>query len=289
MEFLNKTVSLTMIVFVVSCMLAVGLSLTVSQVVAPLRNFRLVTLALLANFVLMPLAAIAIARLLQLDEPLGAGLLLLGTAAGAPFLPLLAGIAKGHLAFSVGLTVLLMVVSVGYMPLVLPLLLSGVSVDPSKIATSLLLLMLLPLGAGLAVKSGLERVAARLEPVLSKVSTFALVLLMVLILVANIQNILSLFGSRGVLASILFLMVGSTTGWFLGGSEVETRSVMSLGTAQRNIAAALVVAKQNFSDPQVVVMVVVIAIVGLVLLFPFARWLAKRGGEQWTGHEGIHR
>jgi hypothetical protein len=30
----------------------------------------------------------------------------------------------------------------------------------------------------------------------------------------------------------------------------------------------------------VVVMVVVIATVGLVLLFPFARWLAKRSEEQ---------
>jgi len=284
MELLNKAISPTMIVFVVSCMLAVGLSLTASQIVAPLRNVRLVAFALLANFVLMPLVAIAIATGLQLDEPLSAGLLLLGTAAGAPFLPLLAGIAKGHLAFSVGLTVLLMVFSVGYMPLVLPLLLSGVSVDPLKIATSLFLLMLLPLGVGLAVKSSLGRVAVRLEPLFRKVSTFALVLLMLLIFVANIRNILSLFGSRGVLASILFLVAGSITGWFLGGSAVETRSVMSLGTAQRNIAAALVVAKQNFSDPQVVVMVVVIAIVGLILLFPFARWLAKRSKEQGASH-----
>lgn len=284
MELLNKAISPTMIVFVVSCMLAVGLSLTASQIVAPLRNVRLVAFALLANFVLMPLVAIAIATGLQLDEPLSAGLLLLGTAAGAPFLPLLAGIAKGHLAFSVGLTVLLMVFSVGYMPLVLPLLLSGVSVDPLKIATSLFLLMLLPLGVGLVVKSSLGRVAVRLEPLFRKVSTFALVLLMVLIFVANIRNILSLFGSRGVLASILFLVAGSITGWFLGGSAVETRSVMSLGTAQRNIAAALVVAKQNFSDPQVVVMVVVIAIVGLILLFPFACWLAKRSKEQGTSH-----
>ncbi|RSL19202.1 hypothetical protein EDE15_4856 [Edaphobacter aggregans] len=32
-------------------------------------------------------------------------------------------------------------------------------------------------------------------------------------------------------------------------------------------------------------MVVVIAIVGLVLLFPFARWLAKRSGEQRTSQQ----
>ncbi len=72
MELLNKVASLTMIVFVVSCMLAVGQGFTVSQVIAPLRNARLVTFALLANFVLMPLAAMAIAELLQLDGSLGA-------------------------------------------------------------------------------------------------------------------------------------------------------------------------------------------------------------------------
>jgi BASS family bile acid:Na+ symporter len=51
---------------------------------------------------------------------------------------------------------------------------------------------------------------------------------------------------------------------------------MALGTAQRNIAAALVVGGQNFNDPKVIVMVVVVAIVGLLLLMPFARYLAKR-------------
>ena len=75
--------------------------------------------------------------MLQLDQPLGVGLLLLGTAAGAPFLPKLAQIAKGNLAFGVGLMVLLMVVTVGYLPLVLPVLLPGVSVNPAEIARSL--------------------------------------------------------------------------------------------------------------------------------------------------------
>ena len=50
---------------------------------------------------------------------------------------------------------------------------------------------------------------------------------------------------------------------------------MSLGTAQRNIAAALVVGGQNFSDPRVIVMVVVVAIVGLLMLMPLAKYLAK--------------
>ena len=49
MELLSKAVPVTLLIFVVSSMLAVGLSLSVSEILAPIRNDRLVSLALLAN------------------------------------------------------------------------------------------------------------------------------------------------------------------------------------------------------------------------------------------------
>jgi bile acid:Na+ symporter, BASS family len=280
MELLSKAVPVAILFFVVSSMLAVGLSLSVSQIVAPLRNWKLVALALLANFVLMPLAAMGIARMLRLDQPLGVALLLLGTAAGAPFLPKLASVARGSLPFAVGLMVLLMVLTVGYMPLVLPILLEGVSVDPTKIARSLVLLMLLPLVVGLAVRTRYAVAATKGASILNRVSTLSLGVMVVLQLVTNARNILDLFGTRGVLASVLFLIVGFGLGWVLGGRADETRSVLALGTAQRNIAAALVVAGQNFTDPKVVVMVVVVAVVGMFVLMPLARWAAGRRRPQ---------
>ena len=82
MELLQKATSIGVLIFVLSSMVATGLGLTVSQIVTPLRNGRLVVLSVVANFVLMPLAAFALVTLLRLDEPLGVGLLLLGTAAG---------------------------------------------------------------------------------------------------------------------------------------------------------------------------------------------------------------
>jgi BASS family bile acid:Na+ symporter len=191
----------------------------------------------------------------------------------------LAAVAKGSLAFAVGLMVMLMALTVGYMPLVLPLLLEGVSVDASKIARSLVLLMLLPLAAGLAVNARYQAVAARIARLLNRVSTLSLVLLIALLLTTNIQNIADMFGTRGVLASILFLLVSFGTGWLLGGPAPDTRGVLALGTAQRNIAAALVVGGQNFDDPKVVVMVAVVAIVGLLVLMPLARVAAKRGAQ----------
>jgi len=277
MEILQKFVPIVMLAFVVSSMLAMGLGLTVGQIIAPLRNVRLLVLSLLANFVLMPLAAIALAKLLQLDEPLGVGLLLLGAAAGAPFLPKLAQIAKGNLAFAVGLMVMLMVITVGYLPLVLPVLLPGVSVNPAEIARSLFLLMLVPLAGALAVKAKFPAAAERAKPLLDKISSISLILVILLLSVVNFNSVLSVFGTRGILAGLLFVAAGYGIGWLLGGPAIDTRPVLGLGTAQRNIAAALVVGSQSFSDPKVVVMVVVVAIVGLLILMPLSRMLAKRG------------
>jgi BASS family bile acid:Na+ symporter len=248
----------------------------VSEIVAPLRNWRLVMLALVANFVVMPFAALALARILGLEESMAIGLLLLGLAGGAPFLPTLAQIAKGNLAFSVGLMVLLMVITVGYLPLVLPLLLPGVSVNPAEIARSLVLLMLLPLGSALAVKANSPAIAARIKPFFDKTSALGLIALMSMQTLFNVRSVLAVFGTGGILAGVVFLGVGVAAGWVLGGSARDTQSVLGLGTAQRNIAAALVVANQSFEDPNVVVMVVVVAIVGFLTLMPLARALGQR-------------
>src|SRR5882762_9039966 len=275
-ELLSKAATVAMLTFVVSSMLAMGAGLTVSQISEPLRNARLVMLALLANFVLMPLGALALAKVLWLDEPFRVGLLLLGCAAGAPFLPKLSELAKGNLAFAVGAMVLLMVVTVGYLPVVLPLLLPGVTVDPWKIARSLVLLMLLPLAIGLALKARYGDFAARVKPMLDWISNVSLILLVLLITAANIDKVLQVFGTRGILAGLLFIALGLGIGWLLGGSDGDTRRVMALGTSQRNIAAALVVASQSFSDPKVVVMVVVVAIAAFIIPLPLSRILANR-------------
>ena len=277
MGALERAVPVATLVFVLSSMLAMGLGLKVAQITAPLRNLRLVAMSLLANFAVMPLGAILLARVLRLDEPLGVGLLLLGVAAGAPFLPKLAQIAKGDLAFAVALMVLLMVITVGYLPLVLPILLPGVSVNPAKIARSLVLLMLLPLAGALAVNAKLPAVAARAKPLFDRLSSLGLVLVVVLLVVVNFNDVLSVFGTGAILAGLLFIALGYAVGWALGGPGADTRPVLGLGTAQRNIAAGLVVGSQSFSNPRVVVMVVVVAMVSLLILLPLSRLLARNG------------
>ena len=275
MDLLSKAGTVALLSFVISSMLAMGAGLTVGQTIEPLRNSRLVALSLLANFVVMPLGAFALAKVLRLEEPLGIGLLLLGCAAGAPFLPKLAELAKGNLAFAVGAMVLLMAVTVAYLPIALPLLIPGVTVHPWRIARSLVLLMLLPLAAGLAMRARYADLAARAKPVLASISNGSLALQVLLITVVNIDKVPQVFGTGGILAAFLFIALGFATGWLLGGPGAGTRRVVGLGTAQRNIAAAFVVASQSFDDPKVLVMVIVVATIGLIILMPLARVLAK--------------
>ena len=152
----------------------------------------------------------------------------------------------------------------------------GVTIDPWRLVAPSSLLMLLPLAAGLALKARYGDLARRVKPVLDWISNVSLILLVFLITAANIDKVLQVFGTRGILAGLLFIALGFGTGWLLGGPDTDTKRVMALGTGQRNIAAALVVASQSFSDPKVVVMVIVVAIVGLIILMPLSRALANR-------------
>lgn len=64
----------------------------------------------------------------------------------------------------------------------------------------------------------------------------------------------------------------------LGGRSAEYRSVVGLGTGQRNTSAALVVAAQNF-DADVVTYLMVIAVIGLLVLMPAAGELGRRAAR----------
>ena len=277
-EILETLAHLSVLVFVIGSMASMGLSLKIAQIIAPLKNIKLVVLALIANFVLVPIVAVLITMVIPLDEPIRIGLILLATAAGAPFLPKLAEVAKGSTAFSVGLMVLLMVVTIVYLPIVLPLLLGGVEVNPWDIAQSLIVMMLIPLLIGLLINARYEEIAVKVQPTLGQASNIALLVLVVAGLVLNFKNMIGLVGSLGILVGIIFIVISLVIGYFMGGSDGSTRSVMGLGTAQRNISAALLVAGQNFTV-DVVTYVMVIGVIGLVVLMPAAGELGKRTGK----------
>jgi BASS family bile acid:Na+ symporter len=285
-EFLASLSDISVLVFVVCCMVTAGLGLSVGDIAAPLRRTRLVVFALLANFAIAPLIAYGLTELIPLDRAYAIGLLLLAGAAGAPFLPKLAALARGELAYSVGLMLLLMVGSVIAMPLTLPLLIPGLSAQPWPLLRPLLFTMLLPLAGGMIVKNRSERWSSRLRPIFELVSNISMLLAIILLIALNFRALLGTFGSGAVGVAIVFVALSMLVGYVLGGPAPGTRSVLAVGTGQRNIAAALLIATQNFTDPGVVIMLIVSTLAGLIPLLFAARYFARVSPGVTASHGG---
>lgn len=276
-EFIGAIAGLSGLLFVVTSMLGMGAALTMTMILQPLKNTKLVILALVANFILVPALAYVITLVLPISDDQKIGLIVLACAAGAPFLPKLAQNAKGNLGFSVGLMVLLMVLTVIYMPIVMPLLLQGVSVNRWDILKSLIVLMLIPLAIGLLIRSHSVEDGDHWKELMGKISSVGLLIMMVASLALNISSIIDFIGSWGLLALVLFIVGSLIIGMLLGGRDPGIRAVMGLGTANRNIAAAIVVVTQNFAGTDTLPFALVGAILSLLILMPVAK---RMGGKQ---------
>jgi BASS family bile acid:Na+ symporter len=278
-DFLSDLLSPVTMIFALSSMLSVGLGYTLREVLGPLRDVKAVALVLIANFVLVPLWALLLSRVLSLDEPYEVGLLIAASAAGAPFFIKLVQAADGDLGFAATMLVLLLPVTVIYMPIVLPLLIPDASdISALAIATPLFLSMLLPLIIGFAVRAWNADLAARIRPYLGPISNVALILLLVLTVITSWDAITGVFGERLILAALLFIIGSFVIGFTLGATD-DLKDEIGLGTAQRNIAAATVVATTSLDNPDTLVAVVVTSTVSMVILLPLAGQLRKYFGQ----------
>jgi BASS family bile acid:Na+ symporter len=111
---------------------------------------------------------------------------------------------------------------------------------------------------------------------MNKISSLALLVLIVVGLGLNVSNILDLIGSMGMVAILVFVAGCLLIGLLLGGRDPAIRNVMGLGTAQRNVAAAILVSAQNFAGTNTLSFVLVAALLLLMILLPMARRMGSR-------------
>ena len=266
-QVLQVITQVGIVVFIVGSMAAMGLGLTIPRIVEPLRDRRLMIGLLVANFVVVPAAAIAAGRLLPMEPSASTAVILIGCAAGAPFLPKLTQLARGNVALAVGGMVLLMVVTVLYAPIVVPLVVPGATVDAFQIARSLIVLMLIPLGIGLVVRARYPGLADDWVGPAGQASTAGLLIGISSAILVTWQDILGAIGTWIFVGTALVLVTGLLAGWLAGWSRPTDRPLLGLATAQRNIAAALVVASSIGGDTLLYTLVgaLVIPIVLIVL------------------------
>ncbi|MCP1662584.1 MULTISPECIES: bile acid:sodium symporter family protein [Methanocalculus] len=260
--------------FVVTSIAAMGLNLTVKEIIAPWKKKGLLSISLIANFVAVPLFALLILRIFPLDTGLATGLLIVAAAAGAPSLPKAISIMKGDVAYAVGLTMILILATIMYMPAVLPFMIGSVAIDKTNTILYLIVFMLIPLIITMALRARLPEMAKRIHPLISRTSDLSIILVLLIytfILFTSDFTVKAgaVLGLQGVLVAILFILGSFGIGHLMAGRESGSREVLSFGTGFRNISAALVVVTANFRDPQIMFMVLVIAIFGIIFMMLF--------------------
>lgn len=292
-ETLMAIGNLAIYFFVVTSIAAMGLNLTVREILDPWKKKWLLTISLVTNFVVIPLFALFVLYLIPLDIDLATGLIIVAAAAGAPSLPKAMDIIGGNVAYAVGLTIVLVLVTIFYMPLMLPYLIPGVFVDQSGTALYLILFMLIPLVITMALRAGVPSLAQRLYPVMDRISDLSIIAVLLIYAIGLFTSDFSmragaLLGLEGMLVAVLFILGSFGIGYVLGGPELRNREVLAFGTGFRNVSAALVVVAANFEDPQILFMVLVIAVFGIIFMMILGGWLYRKNKRMnQKGYSGV--
>jgi len=273
--FFRSVIPYTVPVFVIFTMLNVGLTQKLSVIIGHLKNLPFVLKMLAANFIVAPLLMIIALKLVSFDPALKAGLLIFSLCAGAPFLIKLTQAAEQNVALGAAIMMLLMVATVIYLPVVLPLFLSGATVDAWAIARSLLLQMILPIVVGMIMVQFLPIFAKRAQPSVGWVGNIALYVVIAATLIGYFPNMVGIVGTGAILVGLAFVAAAFGIGYLAGAGKDHLEDVGGLGTAQRNTAAGLIIAAQNFSDPNVLVMLTLANMLGIVMLLLIAKALSR--------------
>lgn len=271
-ETLEIVLNVAIVVFIAGVLFTAGLEVTFRQVFEPMKNAGLVARALVANVLLVPLVVYAMSVFFPLEPPFMIGVLLYGFASGAPYTPKLVNVAGGDVPNSIAATMLLTVLTILYMPFVLPFLVPGSEIGIWEIAKPLLLQMFVPLVIGLGIRHLSERVATRLLRPANVVVNLSALTFLVLALVLHWDELVATAGTGALASAIVLTLVAFGIGYALGPGRLRGRVTLGLITTARNIGAAATIATANFrDDPRVLITVAVCMFVVFALAFPTAK------------------
>jgi len=280
--------NITVVVFTVSGLMAGGLECELKDALKWLRNPKLFVPTVVWSWVVGPALAWLIILALPLSEGHAAGLMLTSLAPIAPFLPLAAMKARGDMTFSGAYVLLGTVLTVVLMPVMAPLLIKGLTLSTWPLAKPLIILVLIPLLIGVAIRAYRPQVAAKIFPWVKKTSGVWLLLCLATTLWIYGSQMLSTVGSFAPGAWVIFMVVMAVLPYVIGfGLKQNQRSVMALGQSSRNISAGFVAffGITNAPEGMFLMVLLVVPLHVIIGLLAVPRVFARLAGSAGTAGE----
>ena len=219
-------------------------------------NPKAVALGMAGQLILLPLIAFALAWALKLPPVYFMGLVLIACCPGGSSSNVFSMLAKGDVALSVTLTAFSSVITLFTLPVIMEFVSqfvsqqSGIEVNlpVGKLIMQNLVLLFVPLLAGIAFKHYAPQSAAKTNRILSKAAFPALMILALVFFLQYTQEIFDNFAGLGITITLLLLlaMFCSSILSRISGCNTAIRRTIIIEVGMQNAAQAIAIASSPF-------------------------------------------
>lgn len=272
-EFMIRLSQLALPVFIFATMANVGMTQKLSRIVEYWGEWPFFLKMLGANFIAAPVVMWLLLQIWPLPAELAAGLAIFSLCAGAPFLIKLTATSEQDLALGAASMLLLVLATIIVVPIVLPLLIPRLTVDGLDIAWTLTRQLLLPIVLGALFSRFVPRLNRWLQPWVAWVGSIALNVVLVSTIVGYLPDMLPIILSGALVLGLLFVLAAFGIGYLTGWGNDALEDIGGLATAQRNTAAAMLIAVSSFTDATVFVLITLVNALGILVLIAIAKSL----------------
>ena len=274
---------------------AVGLLLTVTLALTVFANAmrvekedllffvhdqRLLLISLLSIFVLAPVVAISVIEWIDIPLVIRVAIATMSISIIPPLLPWKQLEASGNRHYGIGLTLIVAVLTIGFVPLQADLL-GRVSHHPYgipawEIARYVLAVVLVPTILGTLVGARFKGFARRVAVPLAHFAGLGMLAASAIVLVVSLRDFPHVLSVHAVLAMVLFNLGALGVGHLLGGPQRDRAVVLAVSSASRHPALALAIAAVNFPGEKYTAAVMLCVIVNMMVTAPYLRWQAGK-------------
>jgi BASS family bile acid:Na+ symporter len=230
---------------------AVSLDLTWDKLLRVLKRPKSPAIGLVAQFGILPAIAF-LAGLYLTDAPsIALGLLLVTCCPGGALSNYLTGVAKGDVATSISMTSISTLFSILLTPLLFAFwasmnpstlsVLQSISMDPQRVMMTLLIMLVIPVIAGMLLRAKRHSTANRIRGTVRLIAGIVFTVIVIMLIGSNFKSLALL--AQAALFPVLFTFViavglGWGIGWLAGLMAAERRAV-AIEVAFQNVALAI--------------------------------------------------
>lgn len=273
-------------------MFDLGLTLQPRDFLLVAKRPRAALVGLCGQLVVLPLIAAALATAFGLPPYLYIGVMLIACCPGGSSSNIFSMLAKGDVALSVSLTALSSVITLATVPVIMQYTTAavgesvGIHLPMANLLAQNLVTMLLPIVAGIVVRSFWHKAAERIDRVLSKVAFPALMLLAGLFFVQHRQTIAEHFAALGMCVTLL-IVTAATVAYYgskAAGLGTKEKRTIVIEVGMQNAAQAIAVASSPFifNNGMIAVPAIIYALMMNVVLLAYVGFLKHAKVQEKT-------